>query len=354
MNTKINLQKLLAVQSYTGADYMMRKHIMDIVTKMDVYVELDNHNIYITKGDGPIYPCVVAHLDTVHQILPSYKVRKIGDVWYAFSGDKQVGVGGDDKCGIYVALRMLERYDNIKVAFFHDEEIGCVGSGMADMTFFSDVSFAMQADRRGASDIIFDAAGNKLASNEFIRKLKPLTDRFGFFPNFGSITDVQELKSRGLNISCFNISAGYYDPHTAKETVNELDLMNTYKFMCAATDLLGHERQVHYVAPKRYKGGSIYDRDDWYNDNNLGTAYHIKSVDKTEETKSVFEDTTDNDIKYYFYNEATSDVELFNSQDEIVEVYNLSDAEELDMFMVDYPEYYDLINQGICHNFFIS
>ena len=40
------------------------------------------------------------------------------------------------------------------------------------------------------------------------------------------MTDVQELKERGLQVSCINLSCGYYEPHTDHEFTIKKDLMN--------------------------------------------------------------------------------------------------------------------------------
>lgn len=40
------------------------------------------------------------------------------------------------------------------------------------------------------------------------------------------MTDVQELKERGLQVSCINLSCGYYEPHTDHEFTIKKDLMS--------------------------------------------------------------------------------------------------------------------------------
>ena len=45
------------------------------------------------------------------------------------------------------------------------------------------------------------------------------------------MTDILELKERGLNISCINISCGYYKPHTDEEYTVKKDLLGCLKFV---------------------------------------------------------------------------------------------------------------------------
>jgi hypothetical protein len=52
------------------------------------------------------------------------------------------GIGGDDKCGVYICLKLLEKIDKIKCAFFVEEEIGMLT--LADV----DLSSALLADKR--------------------------------------------------------------------------------------------------------------------------------------------------------------------------------------------------------------
>ena len=50
--------------------------------------------------------------------------------------------------------------------------------------------------------------------------------KFGYKETHGMMTDVQELKERGLQVSCINLSCGYYEPHTDHEFTIKKDLMN--------------------------------------------------------------------------------------------------------------------------------
>ena len=108
-----------------------------------VYKIDDYGNIIITKGPGPIYSCFCAHLDTVHTYPSGFKLKyqKDKDRTYLFAADrnnKSVGIGGDDKCGIFVCLYLLERITNLKIVFFSQEESGGTGSSNIRLSFFED------------------------------------------------------------------------------------------------------------------------------------------------------------------------------------------------------------------------
>ena len=170
----------------------------------------------------------------------------------------QQGLGADDKNGIWVALKCLLSFDVLKVAFFVSEEIGCVGSSAADMTFFNDARFVLQCDRRGAHDLITVAGWTKLCNGAFVEAIQPKL--FGYKEEEGMLTDVLTLKENGLGVCCVNISCGYYAPHTDYEVTNIPDLMNCLAFVehiiNTCTDVYPHEYEGYY--------GGYYDK--YYND----------------------------------------------------------------------------------------
>lgn len=228
-------KKLASVYSGSHAEEPMRRYIKRWVGNKvpGASVRVDQTgNVYIVKGEAETYPCVVAHLDQVQDEYPSdYKVVETPDVIFGYSPSSRsyCGLGADDKCGIWIALKMLLKHDAIKVAFFVGEEIGCVGSRRADMDFFKDVRFVIEPDRRGSSDLITEIGLSELCSDEFIADISP--ESFGYSATRGMMTDVEALKERGLAVSCINMSCGYYEPHTDNEYVVKADMVNACNFV---------------------------------------------------------------------------------------------------------------------------
>ena len=75
----------------------------------------------LCHGDTPLL--LVAHLDTVHRETVK-EIYKVGGAW-----SSPQGIGGDDRCGIYMILSLLEKLPfKPYVLFATDEEIGCVGT----------------------------------------------------------------------------------------------------------------------------------------------------------------------------------------------------------------------------------
>lgn len=221
------LKELYGISAHTHQEKDMIAFVSRKLTDLGVTFTIDKvGNIYATKGKTDTYPCLAAHLDEVHPAREKgYEVIVVRDEFIiGFNNNKREfnGIGADDKNGIWVCLKCLEKYDNLKCVFFVGEEQGCIGSRQADMTFFDDCRFVLQCDRKGNSDFISNIYGNPLCSSQFIEDAS--LGEHGYKEERGMQTDVQTLRERGLEISCANISCGYYYPHTPHEMTNIADL----------------------------------------------------------------------------------------------------------------------------------
>lgn len=234
--TKKHLLALLAVQSHSKECDAMADHISSLCDALGCTVERGTiGNLYVTKGKARTYPAIVAHMDTVHKIRPGELIPiEIGGRITGVNSlsMQQSGIGGDDKCGIWAALKCLESLPACKAAFFVDEEIGCVGSNNADMTFFSDCRFILQADRRGNSDFVHDISG-PISSPAFRKSVRPFLKQYGFKFSHGAMTDVEALVNNHVGLSCANISAGYFNPHCPGEYIDISALENAIALMLA-------------------------------------------------------------------------------------------------------------------------
>jgi len=221
------LKEVLSIQSESYDQWRMFAYIVRRVKAIpNTTIYTHNGNIYVTKGDAITYPCMVSHMDTVHDIVEDLHPIEFDGLITGFNRVRmeQTGIGGDDKVGVYITLEMLERFDVMKVAFFRDEEVGCNGSYVADMTFFEDCRFVLQCDRKGNDDFVTVASGVDLSSCDFQEAVKPIISRHGYKFAQGMMTDVMALKQNGIKCSVANMSCGYYRPHMADEYVNVWDV----------------------------------------------------------------------------------------------------------------------------------
>lgn len=245
--------------------------IVEEVTGSVLTVEEDDKgNFYITKGDSDLYPCAVAHLDQVHTPSDVFRVIRSGDTLLAFDGKVQVGIGGDDKCGVFLCVEMLIKYDNVKVALFVDEEVGCQGSGRADLTFFNDCCFILQGDRNHyKNDFIWHTNSSTVASPEFKLEAAKYFKPLGYSLAEGTITDVGELANNGVGISCANIACGYLNAHTSREIISISKLASCLKLFESIFENMSDKRWVHTELNTETYGsyGSYWGGSSWSNRN---------------------------------------------------------------------------------------
>jgi hypothetical protein len=248
------LMKIVSIQSFhSGEEDMMDNYIINFIRGLKgvtYQIETDeygNKNFFITKGKTKNYPCVVAHKDTVHKIIDKYKVYHVGDTIFAIDGSNitQYGTGGDDKVGIFVTLQLLLELPNIKVAFFHNEEIGQIGSYNSNKDFFSNVGYVLQADRKGNEDIVRFGDYTELFSDEQELLLTPIFDKWKYKVVTGSKTDVVALKREGVNVLMLNASCGYHKPHTKEEVIQISEVFNTLGLFKDIIKHLGNKRYYH-------------------------------------------------------------------------------------------------------------
>lgn len=271
------LEEILWTQSSSGQTKRMRKLIKRLAGDFGAEVFVEHGNVYVTKGQAEVYPCVVAHTDTVHHLIPNNEYVVCWDekerVYFGWDTrfKTYAGVGGDDKVGIYIALAALEQFDVMKAVFFRDEEVGCLGSKLAKMEFFDDAAFVLECDRRGSKDFINDI-WDELYGDEFSAAIKPYLEQFGYRETDGMMTDVAQLKEDGLKVACANMSCGYYNAHTSREYIKRDEVANTEALVFALVENLGHRQWTHEAPPRqsrwsRYGYGSYdsydYDGSDW-------------------------------------------------------------------------------------------
>jgi len=246
-----NLIDILSTPTHFAQEDLLAEKILAKLADKDLQVATDKFgNIYIQKGipDSIYYPCVVAHMDTVHH-LTEFNVHTSEDNkrLYALTPDgNKTGIGGDDKAGVFVCLELLERLDHLKVAFFVGEEYGCYGSRLADRAFFENVGYIIEFDapehnwisHRSNSVYLFDKDGI------FFNKIKPiLQETMGenLILSAHPYTDVCALKVKH-DVSCINVSVGYFNMHEITEYVDIDICMNAIDMGEKMIKELGHTK----------------------------------------------------------------------------------------------------------------
>lgn len=203
------------------ANWIVRK--LKSIDKDFVYEIDELGNLYITKGITDLYPCMVGHLDTVHNHVEGFIVKRVGDFVIGFDNyvGEQVGCGADDRVSISISIEMFRIHPNIKLFFPVDEEIGAIGSYGCDTTFFDNCCFMIQPDRNmygNHRDYINHTNGIAVTTKEFDKQIEPILREYYYVPEQGTFTDIGVLSSRGVDICAFNLSC-YLNAHTDQEVV---------------------------------------------------------------------------------------------------------------------------------------
>jgi len=161
------------------------------------------------KGKIPIL--IVAHLDTIYEISPKN---------VSYDEKKQLisargGLGGDDRCGVFAILKILEELSPC-VLFTEQEEVGGLGAKkVVEKLKIPKVKYIIELDRHGNNDCVFYDCGNL----DFIKYI----ESFGFETTYGIFSDISIL-GPAWNIAAVNLSSGYYDEHTFCEHINVNEL----------------------------------------------------------------------------------------------------------------------------------
>ena len=206
------------------------------VLKKRGYNPIAQEGFIFAQGKHPVL--LVAHLDTVHK-------TPVEHICYSRDGNIMMspqGIGGDDRCGVYMILEIIK---NIKcsVLFCEDEEIGMIGAQkfVKSNVTPKNINYIVEFDRKGSNDAVFYDCDNP-DFTEFV------TDA-GFEEAFGSFSDISTL-APALGVAAVNISSGYYNAHTTHEYVDLSIVRNNIERVSEL--LLKDSDTFEYIEAKRF------------------------------------------------------------------------------------------------------
>lgn len=221
--------------------------------------ELQKKYTDVREEDGFLYAqgtfpvLLVAHMDTVHKTLPIN--LELDNESMTLSSPQ--GIGGDDRCGIYMILQIIKRFP-CSVLFTEDEEIGCVGARkFAKQPWVKDLQFnyMIELDRAGWNDAVFYDCDNKDFEQFILQEFFEL--------KYGSYTDICEI-APVVGCAAVNLSCGYYKAHTASEYVNLREMRQNIKEVIKLLMRTQADNKYIYVERPRFLwdryGGYDYDK----------------------------------------------------------------------------------------------
>lgn len=241
------LKRLYAIHSKSGTEAAIKELVLRELADVECTIEEDDFgNLFITKGEAECYPGVTAHLDEVHEPVCRSIVTE-GDMVYGLDVEgHRVGIGADDKNGLWVILKLLRAMPVLKAVLFVGEEkttidgeevAGCRGSRACSLSAFDNVRYLLAIDRKGSADVVTTSKGGVVLCDESFLPEAVLAE-YGYKCVEGGRTDVVALRERGLTIPCCNISCGYYNAHKSDEYTLFSQLEHTLRFVAALIERL--------------------------------------------------------------------------------------------------------------------
>jgi len=171
-----------------------------------------NNQIYRIIPDTPM---VCAHLDQM-SFIPLTKLLMYNDI---ISGDSNLGA--DDKNGIWIILRLLEKYKDISFIFSSGEESGGDIDLVLELTKdeLESIKYCLIFDRRNGKDIV--GTNNFYCENDLEDAIVDIAKPLGYRSTTGLWSDCDIISQY---VPCVNLSCGYYMSHTKSEytKINEL------------------------------------------------------------------------------------------------------------------------------------
>lgn len=179
-----------------------------------------------------------SHIDSVHSGSGNVKVAFDTMINLVYVEDEACPLGADDAAGIWVLFQMIRAGIGGTFIFHVGEEVGGIGSsGVAKhhRAFLSRFKAAIAFDRKDTCSVITHQGMDRCCSEEFAdsfcnalnsKGLQLVKDDGGVFTDTANyVDDIGE---------CTNISVGYFDEHTQKESLDVEYLVNLTKALIEA------------------------------------------------------------------------------------------------------------------------
>lgn len=278
-----DLLKMYSYESVHGSE--QEKELADWIGKW-----LEKHGVEYSRAGNNIYqlekegrPILSAHLDQVQtngRAVHFYQDDQ-GHIRGYNEKYEQTSLGGDDKNGVWIILKLLEDgITDINFIISAGEESGCIGIKALERTgvlkSISPSQFCIVLDRRGNKDVLDSGSGGsycKTLAQDICNYLGDMS------VTSGSLSDTSTICAYCESV---NMSVAYEAPHTAAEHTDYNRLLAIKEYVKKlVTDF------VHYsTSPSVYK--KVTTTTTYY-----GTSRRTSS--------KLFKDDIDDDTSYQEY-----------------------------------------------------
>jgi hypothetical protein len=211
-----------------GEEAFVKRFITDPYPQYQVLGPMDNIVIEVGEGSRTLFSC---HTDTVHRNDEMQKIYWDVHREEFFKKDEQP-LGADDAAGVWLMLEMIDAGIPGTYVFHRGEERGGIGSTWVSTNakdwLKDNFDRAIAFDRKATHSVITHQGYGRCCSDLFGEALAEalnaacddfmyVTDDTGVFTDTANYTDYIS--------ECTNISCGYYNEHTARETLSAGHLM---------------------------------------------------------------------------------------------------------------------------------
>jgi putative aminopeptidase FrvX len=239
------LKDLIRIASPSGDEGALARHIAStyFADGWDVRVDEYANLVAVPAGQGGDLPLLTAHMDTrpvwgddtsallAEEDIISLEGRTV-------TKNHPIQCGFDDKAGIAIILALKERLGpRFKVLLTTQEETGGAGVAYAladerNLGFFAGVPFAFTIDRHSTrgSEIIHTYAGLKMCSDRYVNEIEAISASLGApmkGSDRGTMADCYQI-AEAFPIPIVNLSCGFMDEHTPKETLDFARTLDTF------------------------------------------------------------------------------------------------------------------------------
>lgn len=224
-NSKVEVPALYKLLTYRrshnspGEKQYIKDFIMPLQPRVIATATGEVMALIVYVGESDIM--FTSHTDTVHMSSQHTHQEVVLNGNLYCKQDNQP-LGADDAAGNWLMFNMIAADVPGIYAFFRGEERGGIGSSYCAehrKDLFENVKCAIALDRRGTKSIITHQGAGRGCSDEFAKSLAAIL-RMGHIPDdTGIYTDTAEFFD--LVPNCTNVSVGYENEHTKKETLNK-------------------------------------------------------------------------------------------------------------------------------------
>lgn len=224
------LKEILLLSDESMLDYVIKQltELGEYELTIDKLGEYPEYVFAVPKGDTCIPVILCSHVDTVRtQKDRPIVLREENGIILNENGI----LGGDDRCGVTMALAAAKELPVKPYLLFTDgEESGFTGMGKFIKNnpevreFGKSIHAVISLDRDGYNDLVY----NRVMGSEATMYMEYLTEKLGCVYGYSRGTDGC-LLGNICNVNWFNMSGGFFNPHTAGEFVDIPAFYRSYK-----------------------------------------------------------------------------------------------------------------------------